>query len=126
MSTSAPVSAQISDYLKELNRSTARACFADVVRQAQQETLSYEAFLLELLGQEVQGRRHRRIERLLHGSRLPLEKSLVLMAAQNRGGGRGGGPCAPHKSEARGGWQGSPQRLGHASGSTWVPARGRG
>jgi len=76
MSTPAPVSAQVSDTLKELNLPTARACFTDVVRQAEQETLSYEAFLLELLQQEVQGRRHRRIERLLRDSRLPLEKSL--------------------------------------------------
>jgi len=54
---------------------TARACYAELVAKATQEALGYEQFLLELLEREREGRCQRRIERLLHESRLPLEKS---------------------------------------------------
>jgi DNA replication protein DnaC len=47
-----------------------------VAQQAQQEALSYESYLLELATRECQERRHKRIERLLRESRLPLEKNL--------------------------------------------------
>ena len=46
-----------------------------MAQQAQQEGLSYEQFLLGLAQRECQERRNRRTERLLHDSRLPLEKS---------------------------------------------------
>jgi DNA replication protein DnaC len=62
-------------YLKELYLPTFRGGFEEVARRAQQEGLSYTCFLLELAQREVQGRRQRRIERLLRASRLPLEKS---------------------------------------------------
>ena len=62
-------------YLKELHLPTFRASFEEVARQAQQEGLSYERFLLELVQREVQERRNGRIERLLRQSQLPQEKS---------------------------------------------------
>ena len=62
-------------YLKELHLPTFRASFEEVARQAQQEGLSYERFLLELAQREVQERRNGRIARLLRQSQLPQEKS---------------------------------------------------
>ncbi len=47
-----------------------------LAQQAQQESLSYENYLLELAERECQQRRHNRTERLLKESRLPLEKNL--------------------------------------------------
>jgi DNA replication protein DnaC len=62
-------------YLKELHLPTFRGSYEERARQAQQEGWSYERYLLELAEQECQERRQNRIERLLHDSRLPLEKS---------------------------------------------------
>lgn len=47
-----------------------------MARRAQQETLSYEQYLLELVTRECELRRANRIERMLQQSQLPLEKSL--------------------------------------------------
>ncbi len=68
--------ATLTGYLKELNLPTIRACYSDVAQQATQEAQSYEQFLLELARLECESRHDKRIERLLHESRLPLEKSL--------------------------------------------------
>jgi DNA replication protein DnaC len=46
-----------------------------MARQAQQESLSFEQYLLALAQRECQERRNKRVERLLQASRLPLEKS---------------------------------------------------
>jgi DNA replication protein DnaC len=62
-------------YLRELHLPTFRASFEEVARQAQQEGLSYERFLLELAQREVQERRNGRIARLLRQSQLPQEKN---------------------------------------------------
>lgn len=61
--------------LKELHLPAFRACYEELARQAQQESLSYEQYLLELVQRECQERRNKRVERLLRQSRLPLEKS---------------------------------------------------
>ena len=53
-----------------------REAFAAVAEQARQEALSYEHYLLELANRECEERRHKRVERLLQQSRLPLEKNL--------------------------------------------------
>src|SRR6478735_3827988 len=53
-----------------------RSGFEDVARRAQQESQSYERYLLELTERECQARRGNRIERSLRDSRLPLEKTL--------------------------------------------------
>ena len=63
-------------YLKELHVPTIRDCFEDIARTAEQESLSYERYLLELAEKECEARRERRIGRLLRESRLPLEKNI--------------------------------------------------
>jgi len=63
-------------YLKELHVPTIRECFEDIARTAEQESLSYERYLLELAERECEARRERRIGRLLQESRLPLEKNI--------------------------------------------------
>ncbi len=62
--------------LQELHLPTMRSQFQELAQRAQQETLSYESYLLELAERECQQRRQNRIERLLKESRLPLEKNL--------------------------------------------------
>ena len=61
--------------LRELHLPTFRSSYEELARQAEQETLSYERYLLGLCDRECQERRQRRIERLLRDSRLPLEKT---------------------------------------------------
>jgi DNA replication protein DnaC len=70
------VKPQLVNCLKELHLPTFRQTYEAVAEQAQQESLSYESYLLELATRECQERRHKRIDRLLHESRLPLEKNL--------------------------------------------------
>ena len=70
------VKPQLVNCLKELHLPTFRQAYESVAKQAQQEALSYESYLLELATRECQERRHKRIDRLLHESRLPLEKNL--------------------------------------------------
>src|SRR3954449_4222569 len=62
--------------LKELHLPAMRGGFEEVARIAQQESQSYERYLLELTERECQARRGNRIERSLRDSRLPLEKTL--------------------------------------------------
>ena len=62
-------------YLRELYLPAFRASYEEWARQAQQEGLSFEQYLLGLAQRECQERRNKRVERLLHESRLPLEKS---------------------------------------------------
>ena len=63
-------------YLKELRMPTVRETYRSEAARARNETLSYEAYLLELVRREAETRRANRIERLLRQSKLPLEKSL--------------------------------------------------
>jgi DNA replication protein DnaC len=62
-------------YLKELHLPAFRTSYEELARQAQQESLSFEQYLLGLAEREVQERRNKRVERLLRQSRLPLEKN---------------------------------------------------
>lgn len=64
-------------YLRQLHLPTFREGFEELAHRAVQETLSYEQYLLELCERECQVREANRIERLLRGSRLPLEKDLT-------------------------------------------------
>jgi len=64
-------------YLRELHLPTIRECFEQLARQAEQETLSYERFLLTLVQRECQVRQQHRLERCLRESRLPAEKNLA-------------------------------------------------
>jgi len=68
--------AQLAEQLKELHLPAMRAGFEELARQAQQESQSYEQYLLGLTERECQSRRDNRVERLLRDSRLPLEKGL--------------------------------------------------
>ena len=69
-------SSQLIDHLKELRLPTVRERFEELAEKARQEDMSYEAYLLALVEEEREMRRHSRIERLLRGSRIPREKSL--------------------------------------------------
>lgn len=62
--------------MRELHLPTFRENFEALARQAEQETLSYEQYLLELSTRECETRRANRIERLLRQSQLPLEKTM--------------------------------------------------
>ncbi len=64
--------------LKELHLPTARECYQELADSARREGLSYEAYLLEVLQRECQGRRQHRMERLLRESRLPGKVSAVV------------------------------------------------
>ena len=66
----------LSRYLKELFLSTMRECYADLAIQAQQESSSYEGYLLELAELECINRRNNRIERNLKESKIPLDKNI--------------------------------------------------
>ena len=70
---------QLIAYLKELHLPTMRGSFEELAHRAQQESHSYERYLLELAERECQARRGRRVERLLRESRLPLAKTLEAM-----------------------------------------------
>ncbi len=67
----------LENHLRELHLPTVRHSFEEMARRAEQETLSYERYLLELTERECQVRRQNRVERLLRQSKLPLEKDLT-------------------------------------------------
>ena len=70
-------SKQLEGYLRELHLPTVREHLEEVARKAQQEELSYEQFLLELVELESQVRRENRIHRRMRQSKLPPEKDLA-------------------------------------------------
>lgn len=67
---------ELTRHLKELHLPAFRENFEGAARFAEKESLSYEQYLLELSIKECEARRHRRIERYLRESCLPLEKTL--------------------------------------------------
>jgi DNA replication protein DnaC len=67
--------AKLLDYLKELRLPTVRNYYQDAALLAQQESLSYERFLTDLLEKECEARWQGRIERLRAESRIPGEKT---------------------------------------------------
>src|SRR5258707_1023038 len=64
------------DCLRELHLPTIRRDYESAAQRARQESLSYESYLLDLAEQECESRRSSRVERLLRGSRVFMEKSL--------------------------------------------------
>ena len=62
--------------LKELHLPTVLGCCQELADSARREGVSYEAYLLEVMQRECQGRRQHRMERLLRESRLPVDKSM--------------------------------------------------
>lgn len=77
MSRNQEVAAPLVDCLKELHLPTMRANFAQAARRAEQETLSYEQYLLELTRAECEARQTNKIARLLRQSRIPPAKDLA-------------------------------------------------
>jgi len=67
---------RLTGILKTLHLPTVRACYEQMALQAQQETWTYEQYLMELAERECEERRQNRIIRLLRQSKLPLEKNL--------------------------------------------------
>ncbi len=65
------------NYLKELRLPTVLQCYEDHGKEAGEEGLSYEQYLLGLFERECEVRRQNRIARLLRESKLPLEKSMA-------------------------------------------------
>lgn len=76
MSAMAEVRPALIEHLKQLHLPTVRQCYEETARRAEQETLSYERYLLEVIARECEQRRKTRVQRLLKASALPLEKSL--------------------------------------------------
>jgi len=67
---------QLTGCFKALSLSGVRDYYEDLSRVAEQETMSYKDYLLELLLRECEIRYNKRIARLLKASKLPLEKNL--------------------------------------------------
>jgi DNA replication protein DnaC len=63
--------------LRALRLTTAAQVVGEVIQKAQQENWSLETFACELLEQEYDGRRQRRIERLVTEAHLPADKTLA-------------------------------------------------
>jgi len=76
MVSSKDVKATLTGYLRELHLPTFRETYEEAAHRAQQETLSYEQYLLELAERECEVRQANRVERMLRQSKLPVEKSL--------------------------------------------------
>jgi DNA replication protein DnaC len=76
MNSPRDIKKDLNEYLRELHLPVIRRCLEDMARQAEQETLSYENYLLGLVERECQERREHRVARLLQVSKLPLEKTL--------------------------------------------------
>jgi DNA replication protein DnaC len=70
------IRSRLIQYLKELHLPSIRESFEEIAHQAEQESLSYDQYLLELMVRECEDRRHKRIERFLRESCLPLEKRI--------------------------------------------------
>jgi len=70
---------QLTQRLKELRLPAVRGYYQRAAQVAQQENLSYEQYLLDLIERECEVRRQKRVERLLRESRLPLEKTLATL-----------------------------------------------
>ena len=63
-------------HCKVLRLPTIREVAGDTIDRAERESWSFEAFLMHLLEQELEGRQRRRIERLQKASHLPAGKTL--------------------------------------------------
>jgi len=67
----------LQDHLRSLRMPTAVQVVDELLSSGLRENWSLETFLGELLEQELEGRRERRIERLQDAAHLPLEKTLA-------------------------------------------------
>lgn len=62
--------------LTELHLPSVRQSYQEAAEQARSDDLMYEEYLHTLMEQELEQRRHNRIERYIRQSRLPLEKTM--------------------------------------------------
>ena len=62
--------------LKELHLPTVQECYEEQADKARKENITYEYFLAEVMEREREVRSHKRIQRMLRESKVPLEKSL--------------------------------------------------
>src|SRR5215207_5114044 len=69
--TMADEKGRLVSYLRDLHLPAFRRGYEELARQAQQESLSYERYLVGLAERECQERRHKRIGRLVRQSRFP-------------------------------------------------------
>ncbi|MBF0275810.1 MAG: ATP-binding protein [Nitrospinae bacterium] len=76
MITQKETAKNIAYYLKHLHLPTIRECYQEKAEIARRESLSYEQYLLDVVGSEYDERKQKRIDRLLRESKLPLEKSM--------------------------------------------------
>ena len=76
--TAINIKSRLKEMLKELHLSAIRESYEELAKDAQENSLSPEEFLLGLTERECEYRRLRRTERLLRESRLPLEKTMEL------------------------------------------------
>ena len=76
MSSVADFRQTLTEGLIDLHLPTVRHCYEETARRAEQETLSYEQYLAELIIRECDERRKNRTFRLLRESRLPEDKTL--------------------------------------------------
>lgn len=67
---------ELSRCLQKLCLSTIRQQYQELAQQALSESASYEQYLFNIVQQECESRRLKRIERRLKESRLPLEKTM--------------------------------------------------
>src|SRR5207248_9338023 len=74
MAEAKDVKARLLEYLRELHLPAMRGSYEELARQAQQEGLSYEQYLLGLVERECKVRRQKRVERWIHSYRLSMEK----------------------------------------------------
>jgi len=62
--------------LKDLHLPTVRQCYEQQADTARKENIAYEYYLAEVMEREREVRSHKRVQRMLRESKLPLEKSL--------------------------------------------------
>jgi DNA replication protein DnaC len=62
--------------LKELKMSEIQACYENVAKQAEQDGLTHEEFLYEIMNREHEARRENRIQRYRRESKLPMGKTI--------------------------------------------------
>lgn len=72
----AKINTKIKKYLNLLRLPYMKSEFQELAERASKESLDYNEFLLELLQLEYENRNHKKIEKFLRESKLPLEKNL--------------------------------------------------
>lgn len=76
MTSTKDVKATLDGHLRDLRMPAIREGYESAARRAAKDDLGYEQYLLELVEQESQMREQTRIDRVLHQSKLPLDKDL--------------------------------------------------